>query len=610
MRNMPGRIPEEVIERVRAGNDIVDVIGQHVHLKKTGRNYFGLCPFHSEKSPSFAVHPDKQLFRCYGCGESGNVFSFVMKIEGLEFPEAVHNLAQRAGIDIPREESTPENEKARKRKESMLAAHDLVAKLYHHLLLNTDHGVQARNYLLNRHIQLATIEEFGLGYSPDRWDFITQHLEKSGFSPFLMEEAGLLSRKDRNSRPFDRFRGRVMFPIHNSQGQVVAFGARTLGDEQPKYLNSPETPLFNKSQLLFNLHRARAQIRKQQEAVLFEGYVDVISAWQAGVHNGIASLGTSLTEQQARIIRRNAETVILCYDSDQAGIEAAFKGADLLVAAGCTVKVAQMPKGMDPDDYIRQYGGERFRQEILLNAASLTAYRLQVIRSRYALHDETERMKFIHEAIEEISLLQSAVERDHYLRQIAEEFHLSLDAMKLEQKKIRKQQKKAGNRDNLKDGWNNSIDSSRSVAEKPMLPAYIKSEQYLLTLMMHSAEIAEQVQRQVGPDFAVEDHAALAAHIYRYYSEGYDPDPARFISFLQDEERLVKKASELAMMDVQPHLLSPRTVDDYIGQVAKNAKRMQIERLEKEQRMHERAGNTAEAVRISLELIPLKRSLK
>ncbi|MFT9848669.1 DNA primase [Aneurinibacillus sp. REN35] len=607
---MAGKIPEEIIEQIRSKNDIVDVVGQYVHLKKTGRNYFGLCPFHSEKSPSFAVHPDKQLFRCYGCGESGNVFSFVMKTEGLEFPEAVHNLAQRVGIDIPREESTPENEKARKRKESMLAAHDLVAKLYHHLLLNTDHGAQARNYLLNRQMQLATIEEFGLGYSPDKWDFIVQFLEKRGFSLSLMEEAGLLSQKDRNSRVFDRFRGRVMFPIHNSQGQVVAFGARTLGEDQPKYLNSPETPLFNKSQLLFNLHRARSMIRRQQEAVLFEGYVDVISAWQAGVHNGIASLGTSLTEQQARIIRRNTDTVILCYDSDNAGIEAAFKGADLLVSAGCTVKVAQMPQGMDPDDYIRQYGGDKFKQDILLNAASLTAYRLQVIRSHHTLHDETGRMKFIHEALEEISRLPSAVERDHYIRQIAEEFHLSLDAMKLEQKKIFKQQKKAGNRDNRGDGWNNSIDSSRSVAEKPMLPAYIKSEQYLLTLMMHDAEIAEQVQAKVGADFAVEDHAVLAAHIYRYYLEGYTPDPARFISFLQDEKQLVEKASELAMTDVQAHLFSPRTVNDYIEQVVRNAKKVQVETLEKERRMHERAGNKVEAARISLELIPLKRFLE
>lgn len=222
---------------------------------------------------------------------------------------------------------------------------------------------------------------------------------------------------------------------------MVAFGARTLGDEQPKYLNSPETPLFNKSNLLFNLHRARTHIRKKQEAILFEGYVDVISAWQAGVYNGIASLGTALTEQQARIIRRNTENVIICYDSDQAGIEAAFKGAQQLVGAGCTVKVAQMPSGMDPDEYIGKYGPERFKQDILLNTLSLTAYRLQVIQSRYDTKDETGQIKYINEALEEISQLSSAVERDHYLRQLADEFNLSLEALKTEQYKIFKRQK-------------------------------------------------------------------------------------------------------------------------------------------------------------------------
>ncbi|WP_047154959.1 DNA primase [Aneurinibacillus tyrosinisolvens] len=606
---MAGRIPEEVIERVRTHNDIVDVIGQYVHLKKTGRNYFGLCPFHSEKSPSFAVHPDKQLFRCYGCGESGNVLSFVMKVEGLEFPEAVRSLAEKAGIEMPQEEITPENQQALKKKESMLAAHEFVARLYHHVLLNTDQGTEARNYLLNREMQLATIEEFDLGFSLDSWDFVVQFLEKRGFALPLMEEAGLLSRKDRNSRPFDRFRGRVMFPIHDAQGRVVAFGARVLGDGQPKYMNSPETPLFNKSNLLFNLHRARSHIRKLQEAVLFEGYVDVISAWQAGVYNGIASLGTSLTEQQARIIRRNAETVILCYDSDNAGIEAAFKGAELLVAAGCLVKVAQMPQGMDPDDYIRQYGADRFKQDILLNASSLTAYRLHVICSRYNMQDETQRMKYINEALGEISRLVSAIERDHYLRQLAEEFHLSLDALKQEQYKVFKKQKKAENRDNLTERWNNSIDNSRYVASRPLLPAYLNAEKYLLALMMQSAEITEQVRERVGADFVVEDHVAIAAHLYRYYAEGYQADIARFVSFLQDK-RLIEKASDLAMIDIDAQSASKRQLEDYVRQVLTYPKRLQIEELKQEKNKQEKAGNALEAARIGMEIVRLQTSLK
>ncbi|WP_027415837.1 DNA primase [Aneurinibacillus terranovensis] len=606
---MTGRIPKDVIEKVRVKNDILEVIGQHVHLKKTGRNYFGLCPFHSEKSPSFAVQPDKQLFRCYGCGESGNVISFVMKMEGLEFPEAIRVLAERAGVELPVQEATPENKQARQKKEIMLEAHDRVAQLYHHILTSTEYGEQGRNYLLNRNVQPATIKEFALGFSPDSWDFVTRILEKRGYPLPLMEEAGLLSRKDKTSRPFDKFRGRVMFPIHDTQGRVVAFGARIIGEGQPKYLNSPETPLFNKSQLLFNLHRARAHIRKKQEAVLFEGYVDVISAWQAGVLNGIASLGTALTEQQARIIRRNTENVVLCYDSDQAGIEAAFKGAELLVNAGCAVKVAQMPAGMDPDEYIQKYGAERFKQDILLNTMSLTAYRLQVIRSHYDVKDETERQKYISEALEQISRLRSAVERDHYLRQLAEEFHYSLDALKADQYKIFKKQKKTALRDNLSDSWNNSIDNSRHMTVKPLLPAYLNAEKYLMALMMQNADISHQVQLTIGADFIVEDHAALAAYLYSYYAAGYEPDVARFTSFLQDE-RLIRKASELAMIDIDPESTTQRQLDDYIRQVLAYPKRIQIEELEQEKKKQEKLGNTLEAARIGMEMVRLKKLLK
>jgi DNA primase len=605
---MAGRIPEEVIENIRIQNDILDVIGQYVHLKKTGRNYFGLCPFHSEKSPSFAVQPDKQLFRCYGCGESGNVISFIMKVEALEFPEAVRLLGERAGIELPREEVTQENREVQQKKDVMLEAHDKVAKLYRHILLQTEYGALARNYLLNRRMQIATIEEFDLGFSPDRWDYVTHFLEKRQYPLPTMVQGGLLSTNE-GGKVFDKFRGRVMFPIHDTQGRVVAFGARTLGDEQPKYLNSPETPLFNKSNLLFNLHRARTHIRKKQEAILFEGYVDVISAWQAGVYNGIASLGTALTEQQARIIRRNTENVIICYDSDQAGIEAAFKGAEQLVGAGCTVKVAQMPRGMDPDEYIGKYGADRFKQDILLNTLSLTAYRLQVIQSRYDTKDETEQIKYINEALEEIARLDSAVERDHYLRQLADEFNLSLEALKTEQYKIFKRQKKSAGRDNLTRSWNNSIDNSRNLTARPLLPAYVNAEKQLLSIMMQDADISDRAQETVGADFIVEDHAALAAHLYSYYAAGYGPEVSRFISFLQDE-RLIEKASELAMLDIDPANVSRRQLEDYIRQITDYPKRLEIEQLEQERKKQEKLGNVMEAARIGMEIVQLKKLLK
>ncbi len=609
MVKMAGRIPEEVIQQVQEKTDILDLIGQYVHLKKTGRNYFGLCPFHSEKSPSFAVHPEKRLFHCYGCGESGNVFTFLMKLEGFEFPEAVRLLAGKVGIDIPQEETTREIPQFAQKKEKMVQAHELAAKLYHHVLLHTDASLDAQHYLESRQIEPKTIETFGLGYSPDRWDFLASFLEKRGFALSFLEEAGLLSCNESKGRYYDKFRGRIMFPIHDSQGNIVAFGGRVLGEGNPKYLNSSESPIFSKSRLLFNLHRARTHIRKAREVVLFEGYVDVISAWQVGIVNGIASLGTALTEEQAKIIRRNAESVILCYDSDHAGMEAAFKGAKILSDAGCMVKVAQMPGGMDPDEYIRRYGGELFKKDILLAASSMTAFRLQMIKTKYQMNDEGQQLRYIQEALSEITLLRSAIERDHYLRQLAEEFHLSLDALKQDLYKVNKLQKKAMHRDNLSKEWNNSIDNSRHMTAKPLLPAYINAEKFLITLMMQSLDITYQVQEKIGADFIKEEHAALAAHLYGYYEAGYEPDVARFVSYLQDSA-LMELATKLAMIPIDVQTTSQREIEDYIHQILAYPIRLQIEALELEKKKQEKLGNSLDAARIGMEILQLQKNLK
>jgi len=607
---MAGRIPEEVIQQVQEKTDILDLIGQYVDLKKTGRNYFGLCPFHSEKSPSFAVHPEKRLFHCYGCGESGNVFTFLMKIEGYDFPEAVRYLAEKVGIDIPREDTTREKPEAVKKKEKMVQAHELAAKLFHHVLLHTDAGKDALHYLEQRKIQPETIQTFGLGYSPDRWDFLATFLEKRGFSLTFLEEAGLLSCNESKGRHYDKFRGRIMFPIQDSQGNTVAFGGRVLGDGTPKYLNSSESPIFSKSRLLFNLHRARSHMRKAREAVLFEGYVDVISAWQAGIYNGIASLGTALTDEQAKIISRNVESVIVCYDSDNAGMEAAFKGAKILSDMGCLVKVAQMPGGMDPDEYIRQYGGERFKKDILSTAISMTAFRLQMIKRKYQMNDEGQRIRYIQEALEEIAQLSSAIERDHYLRQLADEFHLSLEALKQDLYKVNKiLQKKAKNRDNLSKEWNNSIDNSRQLTVKPLLPAYINAEKFLLCLMMQSVDITDLVQEKIGADFIKEEHAALAAHLYGYYEAGHEPDVANFVSYLQDPA-LMDQAIKLAMIPIDVQTTSQKEIEDYIHQIISYPIRQKIEALELEKKKLEKLGNSLDAARIGMEILQLQKKLK
>jgi DNA primase len=605
---MMNRIPEEVIDQIRNSINIVDLIGQYVQLRKSGRSYMGLCPFHSEKSPSFSVLEDKQIFHCFGCGVGGNVISFIMKMDGLSFPESVAALADRAGISLPQSdwmdsEETPEQ----KEKHSIQEAYSLVAKLYNHFLLQTDYGKAAKEYMIARQIDLDTAELFGLGFAPDSWDYVTSFLTKRGYPSSLMQKAGLLARREYDGKPFDLFRNRLMFPIADSGGRIVAFGGRILGEGQPKYLNSPEHPLFNKSRILFNLDKAKPHIRQKRQAVLFEGYMDVVSAWQAGLYNGVASLGTSLTEAQARIIKRYADQVIICYDPDNAGVEAALRASVVLQGVECDVRIVHLKDGYDPDDYIKTFGSEKFQQRIS-ESLSFTSFQMEMLRRRYDLNDEQGRMKYITAMLEQISTLPNAVERDHYLRILSEQFDYSLEAIKQEQKKIYYQQKKAQKRDNLSRNWNNSINNGRHVPVKTLWPAHHNAERKLLALMMSKDQWVEEIMNKVGGNFNVELYAALAAHLYHYYASGNYADPSKFIAGLEDE-KLIQVASELAMEEL-PEELSSREVSDYIQQILNYPIWLEIEQLKQEQKKLERQGNSMEAAQIGIKILKLRKSMK
>lgn len=605
--SMAGSIPEEVINKIRSHFDIVDFVGQYVPLRKSGRNHFGLCPFHSEKSPSFSVSSEMQFFHCFGCGESGDVFTFFMKIEGVEFVEAVKTLAGRAGITIP-DDRHEEDSREHGEKVLMYEANELVAKLYHHVLLNLKPGIVGKQYLEKRGIVPETVTEFQIGYAPDQWEFVTNFLHHRGFPLPLMNDAGIIALREVGKRYYDRFRGRLMFPIHDGQGKVVGFGGRAIAEASPKYLNSPETILFNKGKLLFNLHRARKEIRRLQQAVLFEGYMDVISAWQAGIHNGVATLGTALSKEQARVLQRIAGQVILCYDSDAAGVEAAVKGAEILVQAGCTVKVAKMPDGMDPDDYIKRFGGEKFLQNVLMQAQTLTSFRLEYLKSGKRLNDEADRIKYLHEALHEIARLQSAVERDHYLRQLADEFQLSYEALKQEQWKIYRKQKGNAAEDNWTSKWNNSKNNGSQFATRRLLPAFHLAERFLIAWMMRDRDIAARVQTELENRFHVDGYAALTDHLYAFYREGNQPDPGRFIQQLPDQ-RLAQLASELAMQDISEEI-SEKELADCIRQVLNHGKKLEIDRLKQEQQRLVRMGDSTEAAQIGIEILQLEKQLK
>ncbi|MET3504806.1 DNA primase [Halalkalibacter oceani] len=595
------RIPEEKVELIRRSSDIVEVIGEHVQLKKQGRQYIGLCPFHGEKTPSFSVSADKQLYHCFGCGAGGNVFSFLMELEGLTFVEAAQQLAKRANIDLPdivvnRGADSKENGP----QSIMRAGHELAAKLYHHVLTLTEEGKAGREYVSERGFTKEQIEHFQIGFAPDRWDALTTILSKRQFPLDIMAQASLLGTRQQDGGHFDRFRQRLMFPIWDGQGNVIAFGGRTVSGEQPKYLNSSESPIFQKGRTLYGLHLARPTMRKESTAVLFEGYVDVIAAWGAGVRNGIATLGTALTEEQARLLRRNAETVILCYDSDQAGTDAAFRSAGLLEEAGCFVKVAQMPDGLDPDDYIRTYGAERFQSNVIGASLTMMAFKMRYLRQGKNLQHEADRMRYIEEILTEISTLQRAVERDHYLRQLADEFSLSLEALKQEQIQIyrsRRRKEQAHRTEQRKP-------VPKHFEKKKLLPAYHNAERLLLAHMLRDAEIAERVQERIGGEFNIDDHQAIAAYLFAYYGEGHPPNPGHFIQELADE-RLKRIVTELAMLPVNENCQEQELLD-YMAQIEKYPKRVQIEQKELEMK---RLEDPVEAARLLMEINRLKQEL-
>lgn len=375
-------IPEEVIEAVLRQHDIVDTVSKHVHLTKQGKYMKGLCPFHSEKTPSFTVTPERQIFHCYGCGKGGNAIKFRMEIEGLTFPEAVRIMAEEAHIPFEDKGRSFGDSPQNRELEQLLQAHEWTSKFYHYLLKNTEYGKPAMEYLKSRGFTDKAIDTFQIGYAPARWDTLVQFLDKRSFDLGAMEKGGLLSSKQDGSGFVDRFRDRVIFPLHNRSGKVIAFAGRVLGEGQPKYLNSPESKLFSKSRTLYNLHQAKNEIRKSRQIVLFEGYGDVISAWEAGVHNGVATMGTALTESHASIMRSLADEVLVCYDGDQAGQAAALKSIPILENAGFQVRIALLSEGLDPDEFIRKYGAERFKHQVLDGAVSSVKFRLIYLKKK------------------------------------------------------------------------------------------------------------------------------------------------------------------------------------------------------------------------------------
>lgn len=578
-------MPEEFIEEVRLANEIIDVISEYISLKPRGKNFFGLCPFHNEKTPSFSVDPQKQLYHCFGCGEGGNVFNFIMAQERLDFIEAVKFLAERKGISLPGSLDKAEDEEAKRKRQELYKINRAAALFYHQNLLSKE-GIHALEYLRSRGIANKTIITFGLGYAPDSWNATMDYLINQGFDKDLLIQIGLVVEKGDST--YDRFRNRIMFPIIDHRDRVVGFGGRVMDDSLPKYLNSSESPIFNKSSILFGLNLAKRQ-RPVDHIIIVEGYLDVIALYEYGFHNVVASLGTALTQDQAKLLRRYTPNIYIAYDGDAAGQRATARGLDILKDAGCIVKVIKLPKGMDPDDILREHGVEYFNK-LINNAVSLTDYKLEQLRSVYDLDNSEDKVEFATKAAEILVEVDNPLERDVYIQKLytTTGFRPELIYRLIDQLESKK---KPGLKRNVV--GNNRY--TKSVGKVKLgLPANIKAEKHLIRLMIESGEMARTIINQLG-DIEFEDsiHREVLDIIKRLLEKDIEPHAAQILNYVQDHQRRCK-LTEIFKLEMEYD-----NVDKYIKDCVDELRRYKLEKrgnyLKEQISKMEREGDSGSA---------------
>jgi DNA primase len=463
---MANLFPDDLIEEIRVSNDIVDVISKYVKLEKKGKNYFGKCPFHNEKTASFSVEPVKQIFHCFGCGKGGNVIHFIMGIENLDFPEALRFLADRAKVQIPDiSEGIRNDEKAGLKKELMSI--NLEAARFFRDNLNNEKNVLPNSYLLSRKIQKQAIAKFGLGYAEDKYDTLYKHLKSKGFDDSSIIKSGLVIYKEESGKIYDRFRGRIMFPIFDIRGNVIAFGGRVLDSSQPKYMNSPETEVYQKGKHLYALNFAKSACSKQ--IILSEGYMDVISLHQSGIINSVAPLGTALTENQGKLLKKYTEEIVLSFDSDSAGQAAAFRSLDLLHDIGCNVKVLSIPSGKDPDEFIKTKGVDEFRK-LIDNAMTLLEFKLAALKKTVDTSTNEGKVKFLDKAVLILDKIDNNVERELYVKKLSDELGVSEQSIYSEMAKQQKGAevilKKQENKNEFKRGFVRNNNATENKEER------------------------------------------------------------------------------------------------------------------------------------------------
>lgn len=520
--------PEEIIEEVRMRNDIVDVISGYVKLQKKGSNYFGLCPFHNEKSPSFSVSSQKQMYYCFGCGAGGNVITFVMEYENFTFAEAVKMLAERAGIKLPEAEYSKE-ERAKADKRATLLEINKLAANYFYYQLHQPQGKLGYDYFKNRGLTDETMRRFGLGFANKTSNDLYQYLRSKGYGDEILKESGLITPDARGT--YDKFWNRVMFPIMDINNRVIGFGGRVMGQGEPKYLNSPETLVFDKSRTLYGLNYARTS--REKYILACEGYMDVIAMQQAGFTNAVASLGTAFTQQHAMLLKRYTDMVILTYDSDGAGVKAALRAIPILREVGISAKVLNLKPYKDPDEFVKHMGAEAFRERIA-QAKNSFLFEIDVLKCEFDLTDPEQKTKFYHAAAKKLLEFPEALERDNYIRAVAEEHQIPYEDLRRLVNRLGNQLGGAPVRTQTE----NSLEQREKRKKSERDNGIRRSQRLLLTWLIERPQLFEKIAGIVGPeDFKEPLYHQVAQMVFEQHAQG-SLNPAGILNhFINDEEQ-------------------------------------------------------------------------
>ena len=519
------RFSSDLLEEIRNRCDIVDVISEYVHLKPAGKGFKGLCPFHGEKTPSFMVSPEKQLFHCFGCGEGGNVFNFLMKYEKISFFEAVKMLAKKSGVSLPVDEE--KENILNRQKERLYKLNNLAANYYRECLFKTNQGKKIINYLKKRGINDTSVEKYRLGYAPPGWDALTNFLKKKGYSYEELIKARIINKSKIEGKYIDYFRDRIIFPILNLSERIIGFGGRVLDDSLPKYINSPETLVYNKGSNLYSLNFAKEDIRKKNYLIIVEGYTDVLITQQYEFNNVAASLGTALTTKQIDLIKRFTDMVLIAYDADSAGNMATLRSLDLLVKAGLEVKVIDLPQGDDPADFLIKKGRIPF-QNLIDRSLSLIDYKLKLLYSKYSIKTIEGKVKVVKGILPTLGVIGNEVELRAQIKKISEELKLSEEAILIELKRYKRGAK----------------DSSHNFIKLNYESGNIKAEKILIGCMLENEKIARGILKKLkAKDFTVPLHRQIVEAIEKNLKDDKIIDSQKVIDYLNDDEaaKLISK---------------------------------------------------------------------